>query len=268
MFAAVGAQEEAEQIYRHVLSVSMGPTWYKEDQFGLLTTGLRHLPLTDAATLSLPKVAGFLERASGELTFQRFARYAKSELIGELCRRDLHGLARRYFQRQSCGSPDELLQDVGLGVADRISPRIGSRHPGGAIEEQHSILSVVNNSLTADWRLRFALLQVFLCGDKRHLTDYAAAFANAIKREADGVVSTAMRERLNLISATDVSQSERPEFQAEIDSILGETTRSEPQSKEDQGQERVPEISSEDREAFVVPGLFGRQSATQAAEAK
>lgn len=268
MFAAVGAHEEAEQIYRHVLSVSMGPTWYKEDQFGLLTTGLRHLPLTDAATLSLPKVAGFLERASGELTFQRFARYAKSELIGELCRRDLHGLARRYFQRQSCGSPDELLQDVGLGVADRISPRIGSRHPGGAIEEQHSILSVVNNSLTADWRLRFALLQVFLCGDKRHLTDYAAAFANAIKREADGVVSTAMRERLNLISATDVSQSERPEFQAEIDSILGETTRSEPQSKEDQGQERVPEISSEDREAFVVPGLFGRQSATQSAEAK
>lgn len=268
MFAAIGAHEEAEQIYHHVLSVSMGPTWYKEDQFGLLTTALRHLPVTDAAALSLPKVAGFLERASGELTFQRFARYAKSELIGELCRRDLHGLARRYFQRQSCGSPDELLQDVGLGVADRISARIGSRHPGGALDEQHSILSVVKNAPSADWRLRFALLQVFLCGDKRHVKDYAAAFANAIKRETDGAKRTAMCERLDLIIATDVSQSERSEFQAEIDSILGETTRHELQSEEDQVQEPAPEISSEDREAFVMPGLFGRQSATQSAEAK
>jgi hypothetical protein len=268
MFATVGAHEEAEQIYRHVLSVSMGPTWYKEDQFGLLTTALRHLPMTDAATLSLPQVAGFLERASGELTFQRFARHAKSELIGELCRRDLHGLARRYFQRQSCGSPDELLQDVGIGVADRISARIGSRHPGGALDEQQSILSIVKNSLAADWRLRFALLQVFLCGDKRHVKDYAAAFANAIKREADEMERSAMRERLDLIIATDVSQSERAEFQTEVDSILGEVAQNEPKSGEDQVQEPVPEISSEAQEAFVMPGLFGRRSATQSAQAR
>jgi hypothetical protein len=269
-FAAVGAHEEAEGIYRHVLSVSMGPTWYKEDQFGLITSALRHLPILDAAALSLPKVAGFLERASGELTFQRFARYAKSELIGELCRRDLHGLARRYFQRQVCGSPAELLQDMGLGFADRISERMGSRHPGGALDDQHSILAVVEDSLSADWRLRFALLQVYLCGDKRHLRDYAAAFANMIKREADETESVAMRERLDLIIATDVSQGERTEFQAGIDSILEKKTLDEPQGNEDQGRdpEPVPEIDNEDREAFVMPGLFGRRSATQSAETK
>lgn len=268
MFATVGAHEEAEQIYRHVLSVSMGPTWYKEDQFGLLTTAMRHLPVTDVATLSLPKVAGFLERASGELTFQRFARHAKSELIGELCRRDLHDLARRYLQRQSCGNADELLQDMGLGVADRISARIGSRHPGGALDEQQSILSLVNNSLAADWRLRFALLQVFLCGDKRHLKDYATAFANVIKREADAAEHAAMRERLNLIIATDISQSERPEFQAEIDSILGDAARNEPEGEEVQVQESVPETRSEAREELFMPGVFGRQSATQSAQTK
>lgn len=269
-FASVGAHEEAEAIYRHVLSVSMGPTWYKEDQFGLLTSALRHLPMQDAATLSLPKVAGFLERASGELTFQRFARHAKSELISELCRRNLHGLARRYFQRQVCGSPVELLQDASLGRADRVSERIGSRHPGGALDEQHSILSIMEDSLSADWRLRFALLQVYLCGDKRHIRDYAAAFANTIKRETDGMESAEMRERLDFIIATDVSEGERAEFQAGIDSILEKKTRNKPLSEEDQGQDLglVPEIDNEDREAFVVPGLFGRRSATQSAEAK
>ncbi|WP_217619616.1 hypothetical protein, partial [Achromobacter sp. GbtcB20] len=76
----------AEQTYRRDLSMSMGPSWYKEDQLGLLITALRHLPVTGGAMLSLPKVAGLLERASGELTFQRFARHAKSELIAELSR--------------------------------------------------------------------------------------------------------------------------------------------------------------------------------------
>lgn len=268
MFATVGAHEEAEQTYRRVLSVSMGPSWYKEDQFGLLITALRHLPVTDRAMLSLPKVAGFLERASGELTFQRFARHAKSELIGELCRRDLHDLARRYFQRQSCGTSDELLQDAALGVADRINARIGPRHPGGALDEQQSILSFVNNSITADWRLRFALLQVFLCGDKRHLKDFAAAFAKAIKREADTSEHVAMRGRLSHIIATDLAQSERSEFQEEVDLILVDTARNESKGEKIQAQQTVRESASEAREELFMPGVFGRQTATHSAKAK
>lgn len=268
IFASVGAHEEAEQIYRHVLSVSMGPTWYKEDQFGLLTTALRHLPLADVETLALPKVAGFLERASGELTFQRFARHAKSEFIGELCRRDLHDLARRYFQRQSCGNADELLQDMEQGVADRISAKLGSRHPGGALDEQQSMLSIVNNSPAAGWRLRFALLQVFLCGDKRHIKDYAAAFANAIRQGTDEAEQGEMRERLALILATDVSQSDRPEFQAEIDSILGNKAKNEPEGEVAQVHEAAPETGSNAAEEFFMPGVFGRQSAMQSARAK
>jgi len=268
IFATVGAHEEAERIYRHVLSVSMGPTWYKEDQFGLLNTALRHLPATDVATLSLPKVAGFLERASGELTFQRFARHAKSEFIAELCRRDLHDLARQYFQRQSCGNANELVQDMELGVADRISARLGSRHPGGALDEQQSILSVVNNSLAASWRIRFVLLQVFLCGDKRHIQDYAAAFANVIKRETNPAEQEAMRERLALIVATDVSESERSEFQAEIDSILETVVPKEPEREQVKVQETAIEAGSDSLVELFMPGIFGRQSAVESARSK
>lgn len=267
-FAGVGAHEEAEQIYRHVLSVSMGPTWYKEDQFGLLTTALRHLPITDVEGLSLPQVGAFLERASGELTFQRFARYAKSELIGELCRRDLHDLARRYFQRQLCGSANELLQDMEQGVADRVSARLGSRHPGGALDEQQAILSIVNHSLSVGWRLRFALLQIFLCGDKRHIKEYAAAFANAIKRETNAVEQTTMRERLEFILATDVSESERSEFQAEIDAILDNTVRNEAKSEDVKVPAAVPETDGDVGETLFMPGLFGRQSAARSARTK
>lgn len=65
-FVNLGANEEAEKLYRHLLSVSMGPTWYKEDQFGLMTEVLRNIPISTEVQSRLPQVAGYLERADGE----------------------------------------------------------------------------------------------------------------------------------------------------------------------------------------------------------
>jgi hypothetical protein len=67
-FACLGANEEAEKLYRHLLSVSMGPTWYKEDQLGLMTNVLRNVPVSTGIRKRLPQIAGYLERAAGEMT--------------------------------------------------------------------------------------------------------------------------------------------------------------------------------------------------------
>lgn len=90
LFVKVGARQEADGLYRHVLSVSMGPSWYKEDQLGLMTTVLQQLPTTDALGPKLSTIAGYLERASGEMTFQRFIRHEKATFLGELFRRNMY----------------------------------------------------------------------------------------------------------------------------------------------------------------------------------
>ncbi|MYM84390.1 hypothetical protein GTP44_20855 [Duganella sp. FT50W] len=109
---------------------------------------------------------------------------------------------------------------------------------------------------------------LFLCGDKRHIKDYASAFSNAIKQENDTTQQAAMRERLALIIATEISESERTEFQASVDSILGNSVRIEKKIEEAQDSKTLPDNESNLDEKIFMPGLFGRRSATKSAAQK
>jgi hypothetical protein len=135
------AVEEAQRTYRIVLSFSMGPSWYKEDQLSLMSGTLEALPATSSVALeSLREIAGLLERASGEMTFQRFVRADKGSFIAELCRRSRYSDAVRYFQHQSCGTREQLHVQATNGNLDRISALVGMRFPGAALEEQAALL--------------------------------------------------------------------------------------------------------------------------------
>jgi len=168
IYVKFGATEQAERLYNHMLRISMGPSWYKEDQLGLMVSTLSKMPASDNIQNILPLVAGYLEHASGEMTFQRFVRYEKHAFLGELFRRNNYTGGCRYFKRQSCGSTAELLSDSQQGYVDKLSFMVGMRYPGGALDEQHAILEIVKNAILIDWRLRWALLEIFLCGDDRH----------------------------------------------------------------------------------------------------
>jgi len=179
-FSRVGAHEEADRLYKHMLSVSMGPSWYKEAQFGLMTRTLRYAPPDEPIGGILAAIAGHLERASGEMTFQRYVRYEKSEFLGLLCAKGRYAHACAYFRRQTCGSTAQLVSEWESGGFDAPTPRRGGRFPGGALEEQGAILEMVRHSEMVPWRLRWALLEVFHHGDERHLIDYAAEYAQII----------------------------------------------------------------------------------------
>jgi hypothetical protein len=150
LFTNVGANEEADKLYQYMLGVSMGPSWYKEDQLGLMESTLREMPLSDDVHAALPLIAGYLERASGEMTFQRFVRYEKMALIGELFRRKYIASGCGYFKRQACGTTTELLFDMQQSTIDKPSPMVGIRYPGAALDEQHAILNIVRNTENAD----------------------------------------------------------------------------------------------------------------------
>jgi len=183
LLARMESHEEALQTYQTVLAVSMGPSWYKEDQFAVMSRTLEVLPATAAiAPAVLAQIAAYLEHASGEMTFQRYVRSDKATFIGELSRRGLHSDAVRYFQHQACGSIDEMRAQASHGGLDRVAPLVGMHFPGGALEEQASLVSLLEHVGTAaDWRIRWALLEMYQHGDERYLRDWGPAYAKLIQ---------------------------------------------------------------------------------------
>lgn len=187
LLVRAGAAEEALRTYQSVLSVSMGPGWYKEDQLSLMSEVLTALPVQAVVEPSaLAQIAAYLERATGEMTFRRYVRSDKGTFIGELFRRSLGADGVMYFQHQACGTTQQLLDQVSEGNLDRVSPFVGMRFPGGALEEQAALLTLLKNlNDGGSWRLRWALLETYQHGDERHLTDWGRAYAAIINGLAE-----------------------------------------------------------------------------------
>ena len=281
IYVKVGAHEEAERLYKYMLSVSMGPTWYKEDQLGLMVETLRNMPLSDDVQSKLPQVAGYLERASGEMTFQRYVRFEKSLLIGEMFRRVKLVSACRYFKRQTCGTTGELLSESQYGAIDKPSPMVGMRFPGGALDEQHAILQMVRNTDGVDWRLRWALLEIFQCGDERHIDDYATEYAKLINQNnIDSVVIAEMVVRMEFVFWTEIEPEKRNQFIESFRNKLDTThhnlfSKIMPQATavdfKDKGNAPVDDAvdkahTSQDtnslhEDSLYLPGVFGHQAA-------
>ncbi|WP_339648573.1 AVAST type 1 anti-phage system protease Avs1b [Halopseudomonas pelagia] len=203
------AQEEAARTYQAVLRCSMGPSWYKEDQLSLMSSALGALPAdTPIPTGSLVQIASYLERASGEMTFQRYVRADKGIFIGQLCRRSLYSQAVDYFKHQACGTLSQLYGQAIAGGLDRVAPLSGMHFPGGALEEQAALLALLEEvPADVDWRLRWALLEVFLNGDDRHLPDWGKQFARLIGSMSEGTDELVWAERRTCI----ISQGMNPE---------------------------------------------------------
>lgn len=205
LLARLDAAEEALKTYQMVLSWSMGPSWYKEDQLSVMSSTLEALPATSPVTgVSLASIAGLLERATGEMTFQRFVRADKGTFIGELCRRSLFADAVKYFQHQVCGTREQLHAQAIEGNLDRVSALAGMRFPGAALEEQAALLQLLQHTRgQADWRLQWALLEVYQHGDPRHLTQWGREYAAIIDElSATGDTLAWAKMRVRTISSS------------------------------------------------------------------
>lgn len=264
-FAVLGAHEEADRLYEHLLSVSMGPSWYKEDQLGLLVDALGSLKVSADAQARFPQIAGYLERASGEMTFQRYVRAEKGSLIGQIVRQGKYRAAVAYFRRQCCGSLSELWADAQQGTIDRLGPLQGQRFPGGALEDQAAVLAMVRNASAAPWMVRWALLEIFFCGDDRHWDDYASEFAklaNEVGAEPEVI------RRSAFIADAEIPASERakfalpfrstlkPELHAAFAAVLAGLPPPPPPKPTETSEQ---DITDEDDEGFSSPGIFGRR---------
>lgn len=79
--------------------------------------------------MSLVRFAGLLDSAGGEMTFQRFVRYAKRDFL-EHCARGDFSNAVNYFIKQTYGTLEQMHQEVTRGDIDRVSELKGTRFLG------------------------------------------------------------------------------------------------------------------------------------------
>ncbi|MGX9732497.1 AVAST type 1 anti-phage system protease Avs1b [Janthinobacterium aestuarii] len=279
LLVTVDAKEVAQAAFQNMLDVSMGPGWYKEDQIGIVNTVVSSIPSTTQVSTLLPKIAGLLEAASGEMTFQRYVRVEKSSFIAELWRRGLFIQAMSYFKRQLCGAPSELFEDATYGDIDRPEQLKGMRFPGCAIDEQDAVCQIVGNSESVDWRLRWAILDTYVFGDDRHSRRYAKLYAqifNAFSADVESLAS--MVERLKVTVDAELSDSQKIEFSVGffdtllpalrdkfVDTTLYSALPKAQELPKAHEAEAKPERNSD--EILFQPGLFGRQSSREEADA-
>jgi hypothetical protein len=285
LFVKLGAHEEGNRLFQQMLAVSMGPTWYKEDQLGLMSSTLAGFSPSATPLEELPVIAGYLERASGEMTFQRYVRHEKAALIGTLCKQKLLAHACKYFKAESCGDRERLASQWDGRGMDAPGPRAGYRFPGGAIEEQEAILQMVRNAGSADWRLRWGLLEIFHLGDQRHVEDYAteyAKIANSVasipgaaaelsaRAEVLAVCETPAERRGEFI--TNLQRQIAPAYSSEFARVFAQLpARCGDVSPEGPSESAKPEAPKHDKEepdgsGFLLPGVFGTQRSMSEAE--
>ncbi|PSJ48244.1 hypothetical protein C7H85_05125 [Zobellella endophytica] len=226
LYARLDASDEAQKTYQLVLSFSMGPSWYKEDQLGLSITALESInKVSTIESEVLNQIAGLLDAAGGEMTFQRFVRYAKRDFIGALCQRGAFSSAVNYFIRQTYGTLKQMYQDVTRGDIDRVSALRGPRFPGTALDEQDSILSLITPLIPhADWQLCWALLECFQFGDSRHIDRFTRAYSLLIEKIANDRASLDLAlDRIEIICESEFNNfKDRSDFVASVISYLDE----------------------------------------------
>lgn len=294
LFVRLNAAEEAHLTYQTVLSFSMGPSWYKEDQLSLMTGTLQIVPQGEPLEAGiLSRVAGCLEAASGEMTFQRFVRYDKAELLGILCQRADYLKAVRYFMRQSCGTAEQLLTEATEGEIDRTAPLRGMRFPGGALDEQDALYRMLGVATSvADWPVCWALLEIYQFGDTRHLQRSAKTYARlAVQTREEPGVHAAMVERLKIICEGEFDEEQRAEFLSTLrdslppdllqsfEEVLGEAPQpteeaSPPEAHDVVSQRYLPKSNGVDEkeqgesalDSFVMPGMFGTSASSRESE--
>jgi len=268
----LGAREEAERMYTRLMSVSMGPTWYKEDQLGIMIEVLGSIAVSKEVGQRIPLIAGYLEKGSGEITFQRYVQQRKSDLLGEMARHGKFRGALAYFRRQCCGSTAELWMEAQHGPIDKLGAFKGNRFPGGALDDQAAILALVGNSGDVSWALRWALLEIFHCGNSRHLASYAVAYAE-IANEV-GATPELVR-RLEIVANAETPTDERNAFASDFRSNLKQELHVAfaavlaglpPVEPAEPPEPRISGEIDEDDDGFFSPGTFGRQSSLREAD--
>ncbi len=274
---SLGATALVEDIFGKVLNSSMGPAWYKEDQFSLLTTALEGADDPAVTDSEWRGVVTSLELASGEATFQRYVRQEKEALLKHLAKSGLLREAVYLYLNYCLPSPLIQKQRIQSLPGDKTGALRGLRFGVREVDEQGGILALIPDLTSAHPCLVWALIELFLPGDDRYLDSFAREIGRLLKTESADLILA----RLIRMVRTDFPPSKRETYiRALLEVDTGELLRDSlasagfgtfrtPGKKSDEQPEVVPaldrtgELINTEHEIgeIMMPGVFGSKRA-------
>jgi len=271
LYSRIGNNDKAEEIYSKMLDSSMGPTWYKEDQFTLINSVLS-LDLANNGKTHFKEFAGYLDYASGELTFQRYVRYEKESLINSLVKADHVPLAIQYFKYQVLPDPVTIIENAESSTVDSLDEGQGYVLGARSIVEANGIIQLLKN-IEADPIIVWSIVEAVIINDEtfRYLRSFAKIQSQCLVHSSlSNDEKEILHQRLvNIITDEDMVENQA-NYLKELKTYLSEEDRKILQgnlikegidfnfSKETVKSINREELSEEEREKyddFRLPGM-------------
>ena len=218
IYAFLNNSDKAANIFNEMIDSSMGPSWYKEAQLGIINTAVSNIIPKNGDQSYLQKFAAQLHHASGEMTFQRYVKQQQEEFVGDLAKIGHLDSSISYLKYLLLPDYSTIIENAESGKADMPFPGQGYVLGARAIEEQSGILNMLRNINCQGSIIAWGLTELFILGDDRYLSGYARVQAD-ILNYAEGnnlKISEVLFKRLSRFVVTEVSDEYRYEYLREL----------------------------------------------------
>lgn len=273
-FAVLGDTGTAERAFRRAIESSLGPTWYKEDQFSLLLDTVESGQDNTLLSEQWKHVVQVLELASGELTFQRYVRYEKHRLISLLSAANFYNEANALYLHYLHPSSSVQRARILRAHVDRSDTLSGLRFGAPEVDEQAASLALLNGLKKMSPLKRWAIVELFIVGDDRYFEDFAVELCELLASKQNSQICTRVLrclrvdfqpdkrgEFLRAVVKADVGRNAEHLVEQAVN--LGIVSKSDltPPLQEAPDfvnrQRSAPNPTEEDDNDFRLPGIFG-----------
>lgn len=222
LYALLKNHDKAKQVFKEMIDTSMGPSWYKEAQLGIINTAVSNIVPKDGNLSYLQKFAAHLHNASGEMTFQRYVKQQQEEFVGDLAKVGFLSKSIEYFKHLLLPDHQTIITNAESGVVDM--PYTGEGYILGArsIEEQSGVMDMLQNIEGSGSLIVWGLCELFMLGDDRYIRGYAkiqAGILNHLENSEPGKLVIVFK-RLARFVVAEISDEFRYEYLRELFSEL------------------------------------------------
>ncbi len=222
LYALLKNHDKAKQVFKEMIDTSMGPSWYKEAQLGIINTAVSNIVPKDGNLSYLQKFAAHLHNASGEMTFQRYVKQQQENFVGDLAKVGFLNKSIEYFKYLLLPDHQTIITNAESGVVDMPYTGYGYVLGARAIEEQSGIMDMLRNIEGSGSLIVWGLCESFILGDNRYIRGYTkiqAAILNHLENSEPEKLDIVFKRLIRFVVA-EISDEFRNEYLQELFSEL------------------------------------------------
>jgi hypothetical protein len=171
LYAQIGNTDKAREMFIEMIAYSMGPSWYKEAQLGIINSAISNIVPKSGDFSYLTNFGAQLHHASGEMTFQRYVRQQQEQVVGNLASIGQIRKAIDYFKFLVLPDFSQAIFNAESGNVDMPVPGKGYVLGAKAIDEQAGVFELLNSIDCGTSPFAWGLCELWMHGDEFHSLD-------------------------------------------------------------------------------------------------